>query len=110
MSQFNYDIEVTKGATNRESFTWKPGGVAADLTGCTASFEARLDPNSASSSLSTGVTVTLGGTAGTIEMVFPPSAVSGSWKSARYRLLITHPNGEVTPLISGNLISRSGFE
>ena len=36
-----YDFQARQGATFDRSFTWKPGGVAADLSGFTARMQVR---------------------------------------------------------------------
>lgn len=36
-----HDFEIVQGATFRPIFVWKPEGVVADLTGCTARMQVR---------------------------------------------------------------------
>jgi hypothetical protein len=112
MEPFNLPLSAIKGASLRETLTWRPGGTPADLTGCTASLEVRFSGRDTANliHLTSSSGITLGGALGTIELEFTPAHTNVSWTSARYRLMITHPNGDVTPLAVGDFTIRTGFE
>ena len=113
MEPFNLPLSAVKGASLRETLTWRPGGTPADLTGCTAVLEVRFSSRDTSNVIlltTANGGITLGGALGTVQLNFSPEHTDVSWTLARYRLMITHPNGDVTPLASGDFRIRTGFE
>lgn len=73
-----YDITIYQGSTFRLPLTWKTGDPATpvDLTGCTARMQIRADVK-APKALITLTTenggITLGGAAGTVEIIVTPT-------------------------------------
>lgn len=105
----SYNITLQQGATHRELFTWQAGTPAqpVNLTGCTAHLQVRPSVNSPTvlvdlTTVNGGIV--LGGTAGTIELVFLPEHTEGKpWRAGVYDLEITHTNADVRRLLAGSV-------
>lgn len=102
-----YDLTLYQGATYRETFTWQAGDPAAavNLTGCTARMQVRQTVNSPAKLLDLTTEnggITLGGAAGTIQVVVAPSATAGvTWRTGVYDLEIVLAGGDVRRLLAG---------
>lgn len=102
-----YDFVARQGATFDRSFTWKPLGVAADLTGFTARMQVRRTVRSAEPvvSLTSGSGITLGGEAGTVRLVITAAAMAAlSARSYVYDIELIDGAGTVFPVLSGNFV------
>ena len=98
-----YNFDVVQGATLRRVITWLPGGVLADLTGCTASLQARdTDDGSLVLALASPTTISMGGTLGTLTLLVAASVTSlitvGDYP---YDLRIVDSAGQVIYLLFG---------
>lgn len=108
------DLNMERGSTFDMTIAWTSGGVAVDLTGCTAVMDIR--PSEASDTLyytlSTSPgdddgTITLGDTAGTIQLTIPAEdSVSWTWRRAVYDLEITFASGVVKKPLRGKITSH----
>lgn len=102
-------LTIYQGATFRKRLTWKAGtpAVPVDLTGCTARMQVREEVDSASALLTLTTEndrITLGGTAGTIELyVSDEDTADITWEGGVWDLEIVHPGGEVTRLAQGSV-------
>lgn len=106
-----YNIVCPKGVTYTETFTYKVGGVAVNLTGYTAAAQIRRSFTNATPlhTLTTGGGgITLGGSAGTITLLIPfattETFVSGQYI---YDLEITSGGGVKDRLIQGTFTVTS---
>jgi hypothetical protein len=102
-SPATYNITAYQGATYDLSLTYSIGGTAVNLTGYTAAMQVRENPNSSTTilSLTSGSGITLGGTAGTIEVSVSASTMgSASPGFYAYDLELTS-GSQVTRLIQG---------
>jgi len=104
MSATNLTLAIEQGTTYRRLITWKAiDGSLHDLTGYHARLEIRswtwltvlLDLNDSAG-------LTLGGALGTIAVAMTATQTAGLGAgSARYDLIVTAPNGDVTRLLEG---------
>lgn len=104
------NFRLYQGATFSEPVTLKDGsGNPIDLTGCTARLQARRDISDAAAVFSldsTGGGIVLGGTAGTVTLVVPPSttaALSIEWEGEMWvhDLLLSFPDATVQRTYQG---------
>ena len=103
-----HPLRIRQGATFRKNFLWKsPKGVPIDLTGCKARMQVREEVESLAFLVeltSENGRITLGGSAGTIQLHLDPATTAGfAWDSGVYDLEIEHPNGDVTALAYGSV-------
>ncbi|CAN7453835.1 hypothetical protein LJR066_002859 [Acidovorax sp. LjRoot66] len=102
-------LTIYQGATFRKRLTWKAGtpAVPVDLTGCTARMQVRAEIESATVLLNLTTEnggITLGGTAGTIDLLSAEDETSDmTWDGGVWDLEIVHPGGEVTRLAQGSV-------
>lgn len=108
MAAAKLKLSIEQGATFRKLFTWTAGtpAVTVDLTGCTARMQLRSELAS-SAPLVTLTTenggITLGGTAGTIELLISATSTAAfTWTSAVFDLEIVNA-GVVTRLLYGTV-------
>lgn len=101
-----YDFQARQGATFDRSFTWKPGGVAADLSGFTARMQVRRTVRSTEPvvSLTHASGITLGGD-GTVGLLIS-ATIMGALKawSYVYDIELIDAAGTVFPVLSGNFV------
>ena len=100
-----HNFDVVQGATLRRVVTWLPGGIPADLTGCTASLQARdTDDNSVVLTLTSPVGIVMGGVLGTLTLTASPTdtgaIVVGDY---RYDIRIVDTLSQVIYLLFGVL-------
>ena len=102
-----YDFQARQGATFDRSFTWKPGGTAADLAGFTARMQVRRTVRSTEPvvSLTHASGITLGGEAGTVSLLISASAMADiPARSYVYDIELIDGVGTVFPVLSGNFV------
>lgn len=103
----NHDFSLYRGTTLRKTFTWKPGGVVANLVGYSAYVRFRLlttDPTAAMSLTSQAGGVILGGIAGTLQMFATPLQLEGLAADVYlYELRLVYPNADVASLVQGRM-------
>lgn len=103
----NVVLHLCQGGTFRKQFVWKTGRprVAVDLTGYTARMQirAKLEATTVLADLTTeNGGITLGGSAGTIDLYLSDTATSAiTGTLGVYDLELIAPNGDVTPLVGG---------
>ena len=101
------NLEIKQGATFRRGFTWKNRlKKPVDLTGCGARMQIRNAAGTLLADLSTDTDgIVLGGALGTIDLHIPDEATELMDMSmpGLYDLFIDHPNGDATPLLTGNV-------
>jgi hypothetical protein len=98
-----YDMTCYQGATFDKTFSVTEAGVALNLTGYTSAMQVRFASDSTATlvSLTSGLGITLGGTAGTILVTIAASASSAiPAGSYAYDLELTS-GGTVTRLLQG---------
>lgn len=103
MAAAEYDIVLEEDVLEPFSLTFEDeAGTPIDLTGCTATFRARLQSGETPYlDLTTeNGGVILGGTAGTIVVVFPDAITT---PRGLYKFIITHPDMSKTFLMRGVL-------
>lgn len=71
-----YRFECRQGSTFRRVFTWTVNGQPVNLTGRTARMEVRTKPEASSVVLTVTPYITLGGTAGTVDINIPASVLA----------------------------------
>lgn len=103
-------LTIYQGATFRKRLAWTgpaPARTPIDLTGCTARMQVRpeIDSDTVLLTLTTeNGGITLGGVAGTIELLVSDEASTAfTWLSGAWDLEIEHPSGEVTRLAYGTV-------
>ena len=107
-------LTINQGATFRASWVWKPGGMAMDLTGCTARMQVRPERESPEVLLEMTTEnggITLGAVPGEIALYLgATNTASGvlDWESGVYDLEMQHPSGadEVTRFAEGVVVVR----
>jgi hypothetical protein len=74
-----YDLVCPQGASFDKTFTYSIGGTAVNLTGYTAAMQVReyADASTTLVSLTNGSGITLGGTAGTIDVAISAAVTAG---------------------------------
>lgn len=101
------DLRCYQGANFDYTLTWQTGGTAVNLTGYSARMQVRdsYDAGTAIVSLTNGTGITLGGTAGTIEVALTATqtaALDGTPNiQALYDLELVSGAGYVTRLVEG---------
>jgi hypothetical protein len=98
-----YNITAYQGATYKLSLSWTVGDAPVDLTNYTAAMQVRESTASADAilDLSTGEGITLGGTAGTIEINVPAQTMELTPAGTYVYDLELDSGAEVTRLIQG---------
>jgi len=108
MPAATHDILVEQGATYTQNLVWKDGSAAAiDLTGYTARMQFRRTKSATTALLSATTEngyITLGGTAGTIDIEIPDDITAAlTVTRAVYDLELISSTGVVTRLIEGDV-------
>lgn len=106
MSVANYDIELFQGADYSLTITVKDSnGDAVDLTGYSASMYIANDRDSSPDlTLTGGAGLTLGGTAGTIQVAITDTQVDAiSWTKGEYDLVTTDGSGNKERKLQGSV-------
>jgi hypothetical protein len=103
-----YNIQAYAGATFDRSFSIQVGGTALNLTGFTSAMQVRsaADASSALISLTSGSGITLGGTAGTIDVLISASQMNVDAGSYSYDLELV--NGAVVYRVLQGAFNVSG--
>ena len=101
-------LQIYQGATFQHRLRWRTsGGTPIDLTGCMARMQVRSDIESPVVLLSLTTEsggITLGGTAGTIDLLVSDEDTSAiTWDGGVWDLEIAHPGGTVTRLAEGSI-------
>jgi hypothetical protein len=101
-----YNITAYQGATYKLDLVWSIGTAAVDLTNYTAEMQVRESVASSSAvlSLSTDSEITLGGTAGTINVTVDAEEMQATPAGTFIYDLELNSGGEVTRLIQGNFV------
>lgn len=100
---------IYQGATFRKRLRWKnkATGTPIDLTGCKARLQARVEIGSTEVLLALTTEnggITLGGTAGTIDLHVEAIATAAfTWEGGVFDLEIIHPSGDVTRVAQGSV-------
>jgi len=100
---------IEQGATFRKLLTWKAGvpAVPVDLTGCTARMQIRADITSTTPLITLTTEnggITLGDTAGTIELYISDADTADiTWTAGVYDLEIILANTDVRRLLYGTV-------
>jgi hypothetical protein len=93
-----------QGSTFRRTLTWKTGVTPINLTGYSARMQVREthDSSTVVASITSGNGITLGGSAGTIEL-YLSNTTTANIRSGLYvyDLEVVAPNGDVSRLIEG---------
>lgn len=100
----NYDIACPQGATYSKSFLVKIATVPWNLTGYTAAMQVResADADTILLSLTSGSGITLGGTAGTIDLLISATDTAGVPAGSYSYDLELNSGTEVTRLLEGS--------
>jgi len=112
----NYNIAIYQGQTLNLTFVWTTGAcscetgvpvgqtpTAVDLTGYTAVMQFCAWAGG-TLLYDASADLTLGGTAGTIQLFIPATVTEGfTWWNAVYDLFLTSSQGVATALIAGNV-------
>lgn len=98
-----YNIVAYQGATYDLSMTWAIGGTAVNLTNYTAAMQVRESVNADTPeiSLTSGAGITLGGTAGTIDINIPASTMGSASPGSYVYDLELNSGGTITRLMQG---------
>lgn len=98
-----YNITAYQGATYDLDLTWKTNGSAVNLTNYTAAMQVRAAANASSAiiSLANGSGITLGGTAGTININISATAMGSATPGQYVYDLELNSGGTVYRLIQG---------
>ncbi len=104
ISPAQYNITAYQGATYDLNLTYSIGGTAVNLTEYTAALQVRENPRSSTTilSLATGSGITLGGTAGTIDVTASASTMGSATPGNYVYDLELSSGSQVTRLIQGN--------
>ena len=103
ISPATYNITAYQGATYDLNLTFSIGGTAVNLTGYTAALQVRENSRSTATilSLATGSGITLGGTAGTIDVTASASTMGSATPGNYVYDLELNSGSQVTRLIQG---------
>lgn len=106
-------LKIYCGATFRKRLTWKsPAGTPIDLSGCTARMQIRAEVESPAVLLELTTAngrIALGGVAGTVDLLITDEDTAAiAWESGVFDLEIAHPDGSVTRLAKGTVITDPG--
>lgn len=106
-------LTILQGATFRRRWTWKPGGVPMDFTGCTARLQVRAEIESVDVLLDLTTEnggIVLGAEPGTIDLyVGAQQSAAITWEAGVFDLEIQYASGpdSVDRLIAGSVaVSR----
>lgn len=106
-------LTILQGATFRKRWTWKPGGVPMDFTGCKARMQVRAEIDSTAVLLELTTEnggIVLGAEPGTIDLYIPATQTAAiSWEGGVFDLEIQYASGpdDVDRLIYGGIsVSR----
>lgn len=112
-----YHLNVTRGDTLRKSFVWYSGddldpedldaADLVDLTGCTAKLQVKDAKGTVLFTLTHADGITLGGAAGTIDLVFSAARTAQTVADYRYDLQLTLANGDVKTFAQGTFGVRA---
>ena len=103
-------LTILQGATFRKRWTWKPGGVPMDFTGCKARLQVRAKIDSADVLLELTTEnggIVLGAEPGTIDLYIGATVTAAiAWNSGVFDLEIQYAAGpdEVDRLIYGSVV------
>lgn len=107
MASFKVNLRMDQGGSFTKTVTWKPAGIPADLTGCTAVAQVRALVNATTvlHTFSTGLgNLVLGGAAGTVQLAMQDEeTASATWKAGVYDLVVAFPDGTKRRLLSGTV-------
>lgn len=106
-----HNITIYKGTTFRKTITWmQSNNQPVDLTSCSAKMQVKDATGEVIVELtsSLGGGITLGGVAGTIELVIT-NIVTATMTSGKYDLNITLSNGDVIKLLKGTFSLLDGI-
>lgn len=109
MAASKLKLAIEQGATFRRRLTWKTGTPAlpVNLTGYTARMQIRGELTDATVLLELTTEnggITLGGTAGTIDLYISAVATAGiTWESGVYDLEMVASNSDVIRLVAGGV-------
>ena len=104
-----FKFTIYQGATFRKRLRWsdKATGTPIDLTGCRARMQVRAEIGSPTVLLELTTEnggITLGGTAGTVDLYVGATATAAfAWEGGVFDLEIVHPGGDVTRLAQGTV-------
>ena len=104
MKPAKYNIICPQGATYDVQFTYKINKFPVDVTGYSARMQVRQTHTSSDTlvSLTNGSGITLGGTAGTIDILISAATTAGFTPNAYvYDLELVSANGTVTRMVEG---------
>jgi hypothetical protein len=107
VSPGHFNFKIYQGATFRTMFTLNQGTLSSsepwDLTGSTAELVVKSAPlGNVLLTLTDGDGITLGGTAGTIEIIIDDAVTAAlSWRVGQYELFITDPSGDKDLFLTG---------
>lgn len=98
-----YNITAYQGATYDLNLTWTIGGTAVNLTNYSAAMQVRTSTDSTATvfSLTNGTGITLGGTAGTIDVTIGATAMASAAPGQYVYDLELNSGGTITRLIQG---------
>lgn len=97
-----YDFTIDAGATFRRQIRWTAAGSPVNLTGWTGRMQIRQHPDAA---VTAAAAVTLGGVAGTIDVLLTATQTTGmSPGRYMYDLELVNGTGDITRLIEGAAI------
>lgn len=100
-----FAIRARQGATYRRVFTWTIDGIPVNLTGASARMEVRKKASDSSVVLTATPFITLGGTAGTVDLNIPAQTLAAiaprSGESSYVYDLEIVIGGTVTALLAG---------
>lgn len=113
-----YPLRVYQAATKVLVCTWQADGAAVNLTGYAGTLglwtpaRVLLDTATAGDGASAefGITLALGGSAGTVTATFPPgfAAAVAAYGPVLYDLILTAPGGVATALVAGSVVVELG--
>lgn len=113
MTAAKLPLAINQGATFAKRLTWTAGApaVAVDLTGCTARMQIRetIDATTAACTLTTeNGGITLGGAAGTIDILIAATATAAfAFEKAVYDLEIIMSDGITVHRLAGGAVTVS---
>ena len=109
MSAYKQNLVIEQGATFSFNIEWREpdGTTPVDLTGYTAEMDIRATYDDLTTIIQLDTTngrITLGGTAGTVQLSISATDTAAlSFESAVYDLELTAPDGTVTRLMEGGV-------
>jgi hypothetical protein len=108
MAAARINLAIEHGVTYERLFTYKPGKVPADLTGCTAKAQIRAKADATEVLLELSTTngrIILGTTDGAIKLLIP-KAVTGAitWKKGVWDFILTFADESDKKLMAGEVV------